>query len=140
MSWFIDDTVAKKILSVPGMAEINRFGGVDREIEVILDLQKMQSLGITANQVNQTLRVDNINSAGGMAEVGGTRQSVRVLGNNDSAYELSQRQIRLASSGSVKLSEVARVRDGYSERSSIGLVQGKEVVNFAISRAKGASG
>jgi multidrug efflux pump subunit AcrB len=139
LSWFIDDTVAKKILSVPGMAEINRFGGVDREIEVILDLQKMQSLGITANQVNQTLRVDNINSAGGMAEVGGTRQSVRVLGNNDSAYELSQRQIRLASGGSVKLSEVARVRDGYSERSSIGLVRGKEVVNFAMSRAKGAS-
>ena len=74
LSWFIDDTVAKKILSVPGMAEINRFGGVDREIEVILDLQKMQSLGITANQVNQTLRVDNINSVGGMAEVGGTRR------------------------------------------------------------------
>ena len=78
LSWFIDDTVAKRLLAIPGMAEVGRFGGVNREIEVTLDLQKMQSLGVTASQINQVLRVDNIDAAGGMAEVGGTRQSVRV--------------------------------------------------------------
>ncbi len=139
LSWFIDDTVAKRLLSIPGMAEAGRFGGVDREIEVTLDLQKMQSLGVTASQINQVLRADNIDAAGGMAEVGGTRQSVRVLGNTESAYELSQRQIRLGNGSSVKLADVARVRDGYSERTSISKVRGKEVVNFFMSRAKGAS-
>ncbi|QKG70960.1 efflux RND transporter permease subunit [Erythrobacter mangrovi] len=139
LSWFIDDTVAKQLLGIEGMAEVNRFGGVDREIEVILDLPKMQALGVTASQINNLLRQSNIDAAGGAAEVGGTRQSVRVLGNSEDAYALSQRQIQLGGGRTVKLAEVAKVRDGYSERTSISKVRDKEVVNFAMSRAKGAS-
>ena len=56
LSWFVDDTVAKRLLGISGMARVQRAGGVDREIRVILDPQKMQSLGLTASQVNQTLR------------------------------------------------------------------------------------
>ncbi|MBO6527275.1 efflux RND transporter permease subunit [Erythrobacter sp.] len=139
LSWFIDDTVAKQLLSIEGMAEVNRFGGVDREIEVILDLPRMQALGVTASQINGVLRQSNIDAAGGMAEVGGTRQSVRVLGNSENAYALSQRQIQLGGGRTVKLADVATVRDGFSERTSISKVRDKEVVNFAMSRAKGAS-
>ncbi len=139
LSWFIDDSVAKQLLGVEGMAEVNRFGGVDREIEVILDLPRMQALGVTASQINGVLRQNNIDAAGGMTEVGGTRQSVRVLGNNADAYELSQRQIQLGNGRTIKLADVARVRDGYSERTSISKVRDQEVVNFAMSRAKGAS-
>ncbi|MBX7491623.1 efflux RND transporter permease subunit [Qipengyuania sp. 1NDW9] len=139
LSWFIDDTVAKQLLSIDGMAEAGRFGGVSREIEVILDLPKMQAYGVTASEINSVLRRDNLDAAGGMAEVGGTRQSVRVLGNTGSAYELSQRQIRLANGTTLKLGDVATVRDGYSERTSISKVRDQEVVNFYMSRAKGAS-
>ena len=139
LSWFIDDVVAKRLLSVEGMAEVNRFAGVDREIEVILDLDRMQAYGVTASQINQVLRSTNIDAAGGMTEVGGTRQSVRVLGSSETAYELGQRQIQLGNGTTVQLSDVATVRDGYSERTSISKVRDKEVVNFAMSRAKGAS-
>ena len=86
LSWFIDDVVAKRLLSVEGMAEVNRFAGVDREIEVILDLERIQAYGVTASQLNNVLRQNNLNAAGGAAEVGGTRQSVRVLGNSQDAY------------------------------------------------------
>ena len=117
LSWFIDDSVAKQLLGIEGMAEVNRFGGVDREIEVILDLPRMQALGVTASQINGVLRQSNVDAAGGMAEVGGTRQSVRVLGNSDDAYALSQQQIQMGGGGrTVKLADVATVRDGYSER------------------------
>lgn len=139
LSWFIDDTVAKRLLAIEGMAEAGRFGGVDREIEVIVQPERMQALGVTASQINQVLRLDNVDAAGGMAEVGGTRQSVRVLGNTETAYQLSQRQIRLASGATIKLADVATVRDGFSERTSISKVRDKEVVNFYMSRAKGAS-
>ena len=139
LSWFIDDTIAKRLLSIEGMAEAGRFGGVDREIEVILDPAKMQALGVTASQLNSVLRASNLDAAGGMAEVGGTRQSVRVLGNEDDAYTLSQRQIQLGGGRTIKLADVATVRDGYSERTSISKVRDKEVVNFFMSRAKGAS-
>ncbi len=139
LSWFIDDTAAKQLLGIEGMAEVNRFGGVDREIEVILDLPKMQALGVTASQINGVLRQSNIDAAGGATEVGGTKQSVRVLGNSDDAYALSQRKIQLGGGRTIKLADVATVRDGYSERTSISKVRDKEVVNFAMSRAKGAS-
>jgi multidrug efflux pump subunit AcrB len=139
LSWFIDDTVAKRLLKIEGMAEVSRFGGVDREIEVILDPARMQSLGVTASQINAVLRQVNTNAAGGLAEIGGTRQSLRVLGNSDTAYALSQVQIQLGGGRSVRLADFATVRDGYSERTSISEVGGKEVVNFAMSRARGAS-
>lgn len=139
LSWFVDDTVAKRLLSVDGMAEVDRFGGVDREIRVILRPDRMQALGVTASQINATLRQININAAGGRAEVGGTRQSVRVLGNADDAYDLSQTQISLSNGQTIKLSDVADVKDSFGERSSISKVKGVEVVNFSMSRARGAS-
>ncbi len=139
LSWFIDDTVAKRLLKIEGMAEVGRFGGVDREIEVVLDPAKMQALGVTASQINGVLRQVNIDAAGGLTEVGGTRQSLRVLGNSKTAFSLSQVQIQLGGGRTVRLADIAQVRDGYSERTSIGEVNGKEVVNFFINRARGAS-
>ncbi|GAB5348714.1 efflux RND transporter permease subunit [Alteriqipengyuania sp. 357] len=139
LSWFIDDVVAKRLLGVEGMAEVNRFAGVDREIEVILDPQKIQAYGVTASQLNGVLRQNNLNAAGGATEVGGTRQSVRVLGNSEDAFALSQQQIQLGDGRTIKLADVANVRDGFSEQTSISKVRDKEVVNFAMSRAKGAS-
>ncbi len=139
LSWFIDDTVSKRLLKIEGMAEIGRFGGVDREIEVILDPAKMQALGVTASQINNVLRVTNLDAAGGLTEIGGTRQSLRVLGNEETAYDLSQRQIQLGGGRTIRLADVARVRDGYSERTSISEVGDKEVVNFYMNRARGSS-
>ena len=139
LSWFIDDTVAKRLLKIPGMAEVQRFGGVDRQIEVILDPARMQSFGVTASQLNVALRQNNLDAAGGLAEIGGTRQSLRVLGNSDTAFALSQTQLQLGGGRTVRLADVAKVRDGFSERTSISEVNGKEVVNFVMSRARGAS-
>ncbi len=139
LSWFIDDTIAKRLLAIEGMAEVDRFAGVDREIEVVLDLPRMQAIGVTASQINNVLRQSNIDAAGGATEIGGTRQSVRVLGNSQTAFELAQRQIQLGDGRTIRLTDIATVRDGFSERTSISKVRDQEVVNFAMSRAKGAS-
>ena len=139
LSWFIDDSVAKKLLSVPGMAEVHRGGGVDREIQVILDPSRMQSLGVTAVQVNAALRALNLNAAGGKSEIAGSRQSVRVLGNAKTAYELSQTQVGFASGRTVRVGDVADVKDSYSELVSLAKVNGKGAVTFSIARARGES-
>ena len=122
LSWFVDDTVTKQLLTVNGLADVSRSGGVDREILVILDPGRMQSLGVTASQVNSALRQLNINAAGGQAEIAGSRQSVRVLGNAENAYALSQTQIALGGGRSIKLSDIARVQDSYGEVRSIATV------------------
>ncbi|KPF92665.1 transporter [Novosphingobium sp. AAP83] len=139
LSWYIDDTVAKRLLTVAGMAEVSRSGGVSREIAVTLDPARMNSLGVTAPQINAALRQVNINAAGGRTEIAGSRQSVRVLGNATSAYDLSQTEISLSNGRTIRLAEVAEVRDGFSELTSIAKFNGKPVVTFAVSRARGES-
>ena len=139
LSWFVDDTVTKALLTVPGMAEVGRAGGVNREITVILDPNKMQSLGVTAAQVNSVLRQLNTNAAGGRSEIGGSRQSVRVLGNAASAYQLSQIDIPIGAGRTAKLADIATVSDRYGELTSLGKVNGKSVISFSVARGKGES-
>jgi multidrug efflux pump subunit AcrB len=121
------------------MAEVQRAGGVDREITVTLDPERMRSQGITATEINAALRQVNVNAAGGRAEVAGSRQAVRVLGNARSAFDLSQVEVGLTAGHTVRLSDVADVRDGYSEITSIAKFNGKPVVTFSIARARGES-
>jgi multidrug efflux pump subunit AcrB len=139
LSWFIDDTVAKRLLGIEGMAQVRRDGGVSREILVTLDPARMQALGVSAGQINTALRQINVNAAGGKAEIAGSRQSVRVLGNAESAYELSQTDIALGGGRTIKLADIARVTDSYGEVQNIAKFNGKQVVTFSIARARGAS-
>jgi multidrug efflux pump subunit AcrB len=139
LSWFIDDTVAKRLLGIEGMASVSRSGGVNREILVTLDPAQMQSLGVTAAQVNQSLRTLNVNAGGGRAEIGGTRQSVRVIGNAETAYELSQTDIAIGGGRTIKLADIATVSDAYGEITSKGKFNGRPVAVFSMTRARGAS-
>ena len=139
LSWFVDDSVARRLLAVEGMASVSRNGGVNREIRVVLDPAKMQSLGVSASAINAVLRQQNINASGGQSQIAGSRQSVRVLGNATDAFALSQTQISLGGGRSIKLADVAEVTDGFSEQKAMAFAGGKQVVTFAMSRAKGAS-
>ncbi|HYR08511.1 MAG TPA: efflux RND transporter permease subunit, partial [Longimicrobium sp.] len=103
LSWYVDNDVSKKLLSIPGMASVDRYGGVNREIRVILDPAAIQAQGITTAQVNQQLRQINLDSAGGRAGIAGSEQSVRVLGNAKGAAELAQTQIALPGGRAVRL-------------------------------------
>lgn len=139
LSWFIDDTIARRLLSIPGMAAVSRAGGVDREIRVVLDPARMQALGVTASAVNQALRQVNTDAAGGAAEIAGSRQSVRVLGNADTARQLAGTRINVGGGRTIRLDQVANVYDGYSEQTSIAKINDRQVVTFSLERAKGAS-
>jgi multidrug efflux pump subunit AcrB len=139
LSWYIDNTIAKRLLAVPGVAAVTRTGGVDRTIRVILDPAALQAQGITAAQVNQQLRQSNLNAGGGRAEIAGSEQSVRVLGNARNAYDLSQTQIALPGGRFVRLADLGQVKDSYSEQRTLAKQDGRQVVSFEVQRAKGAS-
>ncbi len=139
LSWFIDNTVAKRLRSIPGVAAVTRSGGVNREIRVILDPAKLQAQGVTASQVNTQLRATNLNAAGGRAEIAGSEQSVRVLGNAQNAFGLSQVNISTGGGRTVKLADIAEVRDSFAEQRTLAKMDGRQVLSFSIERAKGAS-
>jgi multidrug efflux pump subunit AcrB len=139
LSWFVDDTVAKRLLGIEGMAQVQRGGGVSREIRVILDPAKLQAQGLTAASVNAQLRQVNLNAAGGRAEIAGAEQSVRVVGNARDAYALGQTQIAVGDGRTVRLADIADVRDRYAEQRSVSMMNNRQVLSFSLAKAKGAS-
>ena len=139
LSWFVDNTVAKKLLAVPGMSQVQRSGGVSREIRVVLDPSRLQAYGLTASQVNAQLRQTNINATGGRTEIAGSEQSVRVLGNARNALELGQTQIATGDGRSIRLSDIADVKDSYAEQRSLAKMNGRQVLAFSMTKSKGAS-
>ncbi|MGQ0833938.1 MAG: efflux RND transporter permease subunit [Gammaproteobacteria bacterium] len=139
LSWFVDNTINKRLLGVPGVAQLQRGGGVNREIRVELDPSRMQALGITAVQVNQQLRQLNVDAPGGRAEVGGGEQAIRVLGGAKTAEQLGDTQIPLASGSSVRLRDIALVRDGVAEVRTISRLNGRPSTTFGVFNAKGSS-
>lgn len=139
LSWFVDDTVAKRLLAIEGMAQVKRGGGVSREIRVILDPVKLQAQGLTAVEVNNQLRKINLNASGGRTEIAGSEQSMRVLGNATDARTLGETQINVGGGRTVRLADIAEVRDLYAEQRALATMNGRQVLYFAISKAKGYS-
>ena len=139
LSWFIDNTVTKRLLAVPGVAQVSRSGGVSREIRVELDPARLQALGLTAVEVNDQLRALNLDAAGGRAQVGGGEQAIRVLGGAKSAEDLADTLIIAGGGRSVRLREIADVHDGIAEVRSLARLNGRPATAFGVFKAKGAS-
>ncbi len=139
LSWYIDNTVARRLLGQQGVAAVTREGGVDRQIRIILNPAALMAQGITAAQVNAQLRQTNLNATGGRAEIAGSEQSVRVLGNAASAYALSQTQIAVPGGRVVRLADLGEVQDSYAETRSAAILGDRQVVSFNLQRAKGES-
>jgi multidrug efflux pump subunit AcrB len=139
LSWFVDNTVGKRLLSVRGVGAVSRVGGVDREVRVELDPAPMLALGATAADISRQLRQTQQEASGGRADVGGIEQSVRTLATVQSAEELARIDIGLADGRRVRLDQLARVVDTVAEQRSAALLDGRPVVGFEIVRSRGAS-
>ena len=139
LSWFVDNTVTRRMLAVRGVGAVARVGGVDREVRVELDPLRMLALGITAADVSRQLRQVQGEASGGRADIGGAEQSVRTLASVKSAEELGAMEIPLAAgSRRVRLDQVATITDTVAEIRSAALLGGKRVVGFEIVRSRGA--
>lgn len=137
LSWYVDDTLAKTLLAVPGVASISRIGGVDRQIRVQVDPVQMAALGISAVQVSQALRNMQQQSSGGQTQLGSAEQSVRTIATLHQAQDLAAFPITLANGRQVRFDQFAGISDTYAPRTHSALLDGTPVVGFNVSRAKG---
>ncbi len=138
LSWFVDNTVAKRLLSVRGVGAVSRVGGVDREVRVELDPARMLALNATAADVSRQLRQIQTEARGGRADLGGAEQTVRTIGTVKSAEELARMDIVLSDGRRLRLDQIATVTDTVGEQRSAALLNGKPVVGFEIVRSRGA--
>ena len=139
LSWFVDNTVAKRLLAVPGVGAVKRMGGVTREVRVELDAARMAALKVSAVDVSRRLRLVQQEAPGGRGDISGAEQSVRTIGTVKTAAELAQLEIGLADGRQIRLGDVARVLDTVAEPRALATLDGREVVGFEVFRTKGAS-
>lgn len=139
LSWFIDDTIKRRLQSVDGVSAVDRIGGVTREIHVTLDPDRLLSLGITAGEVNAQLRATNVDLAGGRGEIADREQAIRTLAGKKTVADLASTSIALSGGRNIRLDELGSVTDTWEEPRTFAVLDGKSVVAFAVTRGKGAS-
>ncbi|MBV8927401.1 MAG: efflux RND transporter permease subunit, partial [Bradyrhizobium sp.] len=139
LSYFVDDVVKRQLQGVRGVAEVARIGGVEREILVSLDPDKLQAAGLTAVNVSQHLRGTNEDLAGGRAEIGKNDQAIRTLAGAKTLNDLAGTMIPLFGGGEVRLDDLGTVTDTIADRRTFARYNGEPVVALGIKRSKGAS-
>jgi HAE1 family hydrophobic/amphiphilic exporter-1 len=139
LSWFIDDTVSRELQAAKGVSQVNRVGGVSREINVVINPDRLAARGLTATQVNTALRGVQVDAPGGRAQVGGREQTLRVYSNVASVEQLRNLNIPTGAGRFVRLSDVADIGDGTSEVRGFARLNGRPVVGFQVAKTKEAS-
>jgi len=139
LSDLVDRKISRELLTVEGVAQIERLGGVDREIRVDLDSSLMHAYGITPTQVNDQIRQFNINLPGGRIEVGGGEQNVRTLGSAETVEELKEYRIILSNGDTVPLYSLGEVKDSFAEQRQSAYLNGEPVVAFSVLRSTGSN-
>jgi hydrophobe/amphiphile efflux-1 (HAE1) family protein len=139
LSYFVDDVVKRALQGVRNVAQVERIGGVEREILVSLDPDRLQAAGLTAVDVSHRLRGTNVDLAGGRAEIGKNDQAIRTLAGAKTLNELAGTMISLPTGGEVRLDDLGTVTDTIADRRTFARFNGEPVVALGIKRSKGAS-
>jgi multidrug efflux pump subunit AcrB len=139
LSYFVDDIVKRALQGVRNVAQVERIGGVEREILVSLDPDRLQAAGLTAVDVSRRLRGTNVNLAGGRAEIGKNDQAIRTLAGAKTLNDLAGTMISLPTGGEIRLDDLGTVTDTIADRRTFARFNGEPVVALGIKRSKGAS-
>lgn len=137
LSWFVDDTVGKTMLSITGVGKFDRLGGVTREVRIEVDPSRMTAMGVTAAEVSRALKQVQMETSGGRGQIGRSEQSVRTIATVQKTDDLKNMPIALSDGRSVRLSQIATVTDGRADRSQAALYNGESAIGFQLYRAKG---
>lgn len=139
LSWITDNDIARALLGIKGVGQVERAGGVDREIRVNLNPARLEALGITADMVSLQVRAVNTNLPGGRGEIGSQEESLRTLGSAPSAEQLAATRIALPGGRWARLDTLGSVEDASSDQRQLAMIDNKPVIAFSIVRSSGAN-
>lgn len=139
LSWFVDNDVARAVLAASGVSKIERSGGVEAEVRVHLDPDRLFSYGVSATEISQKLKTWSTDQPGGRVTLSGGEQSIRTLSSAARVEDLANARIALDDGRTLRLSDVARVEKSWAEPRQRARLDGKEVVGFSVYRSVGSS-
>ncbi len=127
-----EDRIKNDLEAEEGTAAVKVSGGLEDEIQIQADQQKLAQLGISIDEIAARIRAENVNLSGGRLEEGDQRFLVRTLNEFRTVDEFSDAIVAYVADRPVYLRDVATVQRGYKEREAITRVRGRESVELAV--------
>ena len=127
-----EDRVKTDLEAVEGTAAVKVSGGLEDEIQIRVDQQKLSQLDLSIDQIAARIRAENVNLSGGRLEEGDQRFLVRTLNEFQTIDEFRDAIVAYVANRPVYLRDVATVERGYKDREAITRVRGRESVELAI--------
>ena len=129
---YADEQIKKDLQSAGGVASIKISGGLEEEIEVAINQDRLAHLNIPIEQVTQVLGAENVNLSGGRLEEGTQQYLVRTLNQFQTIDNIRDVVVTTQNGGPVYLKDIANISQGYKEREAITRLNGQEAVEIAI--------
>lgn len=129
---FADEVLKKRLEPIDGVAAVKVSGGLEDEVQVLLDPQRMAQLNLDPARVIERLKVENVNISGGAIDEGSQRYLVRTVNQFASVEQMQELLVAVDHGVPVRLRDVATVQQSYKEREAIIRVEGREAVELAI--------
>lgn len=139
LSWFVDDVATRDLQGLAGVGRVQRIGGGDREIRIELDADRMQALSLSVSAVNDAIRQAQLDRSGGRSEIAGREQVLTTAAAARTVTELAEQRLSLSGENSVRLGDIASVRDIVAEPRVFATLDGSDIVGFAVYRSQEAS-
>ena len=139
MQDFIDDRVRSRMETVPGVSLINVYGGAKRQIQVLLDPERLAARDITIQDVRRAITERNRDISGGEIETGKRRYLLRTLGRFRDLEELRDLILVRRGDALIRLGEVADVKLDHYELSRISFTDGAPVIGLSVRRQPGSN-
>lgn len=135
----IDNEIGYRLERVNGVASINVWGGLTREVQINIDPQKLKSLGISMDSVISRIRASNVNQPTGNIYRGNYQITVRVPGVFENLDELRETVIAQKGGTSVSLKEIATVEDASSKETSVVRINGEPGIQISVNKQSGTN-
>jgi HAE1 family hydrophobic/amphiphilic exporter-1 len=129
---FADDELKKRLEPTTGVAAVKVGGGLEDQVDVDIDQQKLRQLNLNIADVTKRLTDENVNVSGGRIENGSQRYLVRTVNQFANLDEMRNLLIKVDNGVPVRLKDIADVRQGFKEREGIVRVDGHEAIELAI--------
>jgi len=132
------DEAKDKIESLKEVKEVKLIGELEREIQINVDMLKLQSSGLTMSDIERAVKYENMTvPGGGVRMADGTRRSLSVSGEFTNVDQIKNLVVNSINGAPIYLKDIAEVVDSYKEQESYARLNHKNVITLSIIKRSG---
>jgi len=133
----IADDLEDEIEAIPGVLDAEVVGGLEREIRVEYDPERLAALGVSVTEVMATIRANNVTTPGGSIDIGEGNYLIKIPGEFENPEEARKLVVYAEDNRPLYISNVARLNDGFKDRNSMSRLNGQECITISVQKRVG---